>query len=54
VRLAIAEAGSLEALVSPEGGRGFARLDPESARLAELAYDVATHGIKTPLELRTA
>lgn len=54
VRAAVEEAGSLEALAAPEGARLFARLDAEAARLAELAYDIAAHGVKTPLELRTA
>jgi ParB family transcriptional regulator, chromosome partitioning protein len=54
VRLAIAEAGSLDALASPEGGRFFARLDPEAARLAELAYDILQNGMKTPVEIRVA
>lgn len=54
VRLAITEAGSLEALVSREGAPIFARLSPEAARLAELAYSIAEHGVKDPIELRTA
>ena len=52
VRQAIADAGSLAALVSPDGGPIFARLDPEAARLAELAFDIAEHGVKTPVEIR--
>lgn len=52
VRGAILDAGSLEALVGPEGGARFARLDPEAARLAELAFDVAEHGMKVPVEVR--
>src|SRR5579862_4406895 len=54
VAQAIATAGSIQALVSPDGGPIFSRLDPESARLAELAYDIAEHEVRTPLELRTA
>ena len=54
VERAIAVAGSLPALVSPDGGPIFSRLDPEAARLAELAYDIAEHGVKTPVELRAA
>jgi ParB family chromosome partitioning protein len=53
VRRAIDEAGSLEALVSPDGAALFARLAPEAARLAELAFDVAQHGMKVPVETRT-
>jgi len=53
VRQAIADAGSLDALVSPDGAPRFARLGPEAARLAELAYDVAEHGMKVPVEIRT-
>ncbi|GEM_PF-5544472 len=54
VGLAIAAAGSLHALVSPDGMTLFARLDPEAARLAELAFDVAEHGVRTPVEVRVA
>ena len=54
VRQAIADVGSLEALVGPEGSALFTRLDAEAARLAELAYDIATNGMKLPLEVRTA
>jgi ParB family chromosome partitioning protein len=54
VRLAIAESGSLEALVSPEGATLFGKLEPEAARLAELAYDISQHGVRVPIELRTA
>lgn len=53
VRRAVAEAGSLAALVAPEGALLFGRLSPEAARLAELAADVAEHGISVPIEVRT-
>jgi ParB family chromosome partitioning protein len=52
VERAMSEAGSLQALVSPEGGPVFSRLTSEAARLAELAFDIAEHGVKTPIELR--
>jgi ParB family chromosome partitioning protein len=52
VRKAIAEAGSLAALTSPEGAPIFARLGAEAARLAELAFDMAEHGMKLPIEIR--
>jgi len=52
VRAAIGKAGSLDALVGPEGAPIFARLSAESARLAELAFDVAEHGLKVPIEVR--
>jgi ParB family transcriptional regulator, chromosome partitioning protein len=54
VRQAIAEAGSLAALTSREGAPIFARLGPEAARLAELAYSIAEHGVKDPVEVRVA
>lgn len=54
VRRAIADAGSLAALVGPEGSTTFGRLAPEAARLAELAADVAAHGLKVPIEVRAA
>jgi len=54
VRRAIAEAGSLEALVGTEGAVVFARLDAEAARLAELAFDIAEHGVKDPIVTRIA
>lgn len=53
VRTAIARAGSIEALVSPEGATTFTKLSAESARLAELAYDILEHGLKVPVEVRT-
>ena len=53
VRRAAADAGSLAALVGPEGAVTFGRLAPEAARLAELAADVAAHGLKVPVEVRT-
>lgn len=53
VRRAIADAGSLATLVGPEGSVTFGRLAPEAARLAELAADVAEHGLKVPIEVRT-
>lgn len=53
VRRALAEAGSLAALVSPEGAVVFGRLSPEAARLAELSADVATHGVREPIEVRS-
>lgn len=53
VRQALAEAGSLSVLVSPEGALMFGRLSPEAARLAELAADVATHGVREPIEVRS-
>jgi ParB family chromosome partitioning protein len=53
VREAVARAGSLHALVSPEGAPLFMRLAPEAARLAELAYDVVEHGLRVPVEVRT-
>jgi ParB family transcriptional regulator, chromosome partitioning protein len=53
VRKSAEQAGSLAALVSPEGAAVFARLDPEAARLAELAFDIAENGVKTPIEVRT-
>lgn len=53
VRRAVAEAGSLAALVAPEGAVLFGRLSPEVARLAELAADVAEHGVDVPIEVRT-
>ena len=52
VRAAIAECGSLEMLAS-QASATFRKLSPEAARLAELAYDVSTHGIKTPIEVRS-
>ena len=52
VREAVERAGSLDALVSPDGAPLFMRLSPEAARLAELAYDVAEHGLRVPVELR--
>ncbi len=52
VQRATAEAGSLAALVSREGAVVFGRLSPEAARLAELAADVAEHGISVPIEVR--
>jgi ParB family transcriptional regulator, chromosome partitioning protein len=52
VQRAIDDSGSLEALVSPDGAALFARLAPEAARLAELAFDVAQHGMKVPVEVR--
>lgn len=54
VRRAVAEAGSLDALVSTEGAVVFARLDTEAARLAELAFDIAVHGVKDPVVTRIA
>lgn len=54
VRVAVAEAGSLEALVSREGAPIFARLGAEAVRLAELAYSIAEHGVKDAVELRIA
>ncbi|GJG89485.1 hypothetical protein tb265_46660 [Gemmatimonadetes bacterium T265] len=54
VEAAIREAGSLESLVSRAGAPIFARLDPEAARLAELAYSIAENGVETPIEVRTA
>ncbi|AHG93044.1 ParB domain protein nuclease (plasmid) [Gemmatirosa kalamazoonensis] len=52
VREAVARAGSLDALVSPDGAPLFMRLTAEAARLAELAYDVAEHGLRVPVEVR--
>ena len=52
VRDAAAQAGSLDALVSPDGAPLFMRLSPEAARLAELAYDIAEHGLRVPVEVR--
>jgi ParB family transcriptional regulator, chromosome partitioning protein len=54
VRTAIGEAGSLEGLVGPDGGSIFVRLTPEAARLAEFAFDIQQHGMKIPVEVRTA
>ncbi len=52
VRAAIEGAGSLEALVGPDGATLFLRLTPEAARLAELAYDVQVHGLRVPVDVR--
>jgi ParB family transcriptional regulator, chromosome partitioning protein len=54
VRQAIGEAGSLSALTGREGAPIFARLGAEAARLAELAYSIAEHGVKDPVEVRVA
>lgn len=53
VRRAMTDAGSLAALVAPDGAVLFGRLSPEAARLAELAADVAEHGVTVPIDLRT-
>jgi ParB family chromosome partitioning protein len=53
VRDVIEKAGSLEALVGPDGAPLFSALSAEAARLAELAYDIAEHGLKVPIEVRT-
>jgi len=52
VREAVERAGSLDALVSPDGAPLFARLSAEAARLAELAFDIAEHGLRVPVEVR--
>ena len=52
VREAVERAGSLDALVSPDGAPAFMRLSAEAARLAELAYDIAEHGLRVPVEVR--
>lgn len=54
VREAIGGAGSLGALMGPDGSQALGRLDGEATRLAELAFDVSTNGVETPLEVRTA
>ena len=49
---AVSTAGSLGQLLNPEGASVFTRLSQEAARLAELAYDVQVHGVKSALEAR--
>jgi ParB family chromosome partitioning protein len=52
VRRAIAQAGSVERLVSEAGTPLLTALDPEARDLAELTADVSTHGVESPLEAR--
>lgn len=52
VREAVATVGSAARLIEEAGARELARLDGEARALAELAADVAEHGVETPLEAR--
>ncbi|HJU64173.1 MAG TPA: ParB/RepB/Spo0J family partition protein [Gemmatimonadaceae bacterium] len=51
VSRAVREAGTLERLVRRENG-AFDTLDHESRELAQLAADIAAHGVESPLEAR--
>ncbi|MGZ8414445.1 MAG: ParB/RepB/Spo0J family partition protein [Gemmatirosa sp.] len=52
VAAALAASGAPSTLIDESGTRDLARLDAEGRALAELAADIAEHGVETPLEVR--